>query len=198
MSNKLAKRAAEELVSLAVEIREEHEACEHDIRSAEHSGQSAVERAINCGRMLHEAKEKAGHGNWLPWLDANFPADARTAQSYMQLASNAQTSAHFKSIDSALKALAEPRQPEGDERPGKFASDEPSVAEMAELEDFEEVDAEVVEDDPQDRPPTQSPASGPAYSDPSDVQEAPDYVPRVRCPTCGHMVASDDIQTWKE
>lgn len=59
--------------------------------------------------MLLDAKEKAGHGNWLPWLGANFPGEIRTAQSYMQLASNTQTSASLKSIDSALKALAEPR-----------------------------------------------------------------------------------------
>lgn len=103
MSNKLAKRTSEELVSLAVEIREEHEACEHD-------AQSAVERAINCGRMLLEAKEKAGHGNWKSWIAENFPASYRTAAGYMRLAgaSKVQDLAHL-GIEKALAELAEPK-----------------------------------------------------------------------------------------
>ena len=102
MSNKLAKRAAEELVSLAVEIREEHEACEHD-------AQSAVERAINCGRMLIEAKGKAGHGNWLPWLKQNFPGHINTASNYMRMAANSQRVVNSETVREALAELAEPR-----------------------------------------------------------------------------------------
>lgn len=157
MSNKLAKRASEELVSLAVEIREEHEACEHD-------AQSAVERAINCGRMLIEAKEKAGHGNWLPWLKQNFPADARTAQNYMRLASaNTQRVSHLPMRD-ALAELAEPRAPQA----------EPTTAEMEGLDEPEEVDAEIVEDDPKPRPRRQPPADGPAHYLPDVVAEDAD------------------------
>lgn len=134
----------EELVSLAVEIREEHEACEHDAHSA-------VERAINCGRMLIEAKEKAGHGSWLPWLRDNFPAAATTAQNYMRLAGqeNAQRVAHLPLRD-ALAEIAEPRSSNG----------------SAPDDEAEEVDAEVVEDNPRPRPRSNGhrpAAEGPAH-----------------------------------
>lgn len=33
--------------------------------------------------------------------------------------------------------------------------------------------------------------------DPQPESSAPDYVPRVRCPVCNHMVASDDIGVWE-
>lgn len=177
MSNKLAKRASEELVSLAVEIREEHEACEHD-------AQSAVERAIRCGEMLSEAKEKAGHGNWLPWLEANFPSSERTARGYMAMAANRQRVADIGSVREALAELAEPRThiDTEDERNRLTAEPVPAVSPDGPDTGFEEIlDAEVVDDDGT-----------------PDVQGAPEFVPRVRCPTCGHMVASDDIQTWKE
>lgn len=50
-------------------------------------------------------------------------------------------------------------------------------------DDGEEVDGVVVGDP---RPNLPQPAA------------APDPGPRVKCPTCGHMVVPTDIQTWKE
>lgn len=70
---------------------------------------SAVEHAIRAGDLLIEAKAQVRHGEWLPWLAENFPASERLAQSYMRLAANPQRSAHFDSVDAALKELAEPR-----------------------------------------------------------------------------------------
>lgn len=170
MGTKLAKRTAAELDTLAVEIREEHEACEHD-------AQSAVERAIRCGEMLTEAKDKVAHGEWLPWLEANFPAAKTTAQGYMRLAQdgNAQRVAHLP-VREALAELAEPRS---DPEPPNATPPGPARPEsVPDYDDAEEVDAEVVEDDPPDLP-----------ADPG---------PRVKCPTCGHMVKPDDIGTWRD
>ncbi|WP_313673252.1 MT-A70 family methyltransferase [Mycolicibacterium sp.] len=55
---------------------------------AETKAQSAVESAWLAGKALIAAKEQCKHGDWLPWLDANFDADERTARRYMVLASN--------------------------------------------------------------------------------------------------------------
>jgi Protein of unknown function (DUF3102) len=34
---------------------------------------NAVQRAIAAGTLLHEAKNKMEHGQWLPWLKTNCP-----------------------------------------------------------------------------------------------------------------------------
>ncbi|MEJ7786351.1 MAG: DUF3102 domain-containing protein [Solirubrobacteraceae bacterium] len=89
-------------MSLAVDIRREHEA-------AQQAFASAVEHAVRCGELLAEAKAQVRHGEWLPWLAENFPASARTAQGYMRLAAqpNAQALAHL-GIEGALRQLAAP------------------------------------------------------------------------------------------
>jgi hypothetical protein len=65
-------------------------------------------------------------------------------------------------------------------------------------DDAEEVDAEIVEDVSGERPPSRPAASGLAYAEPDLQQGASDPGPRVKCPTCGHMVVPSDIHTWKE
>jgi Protein of unknown function (DUF3102) len=93
------------LAVLAVEIRTEVAAAEEDF-------QSAVQHAIRAGALLIEAKAQVKHGQWLPWLEGNFPASSRSAQGYMRLAKNAedaQALAHL-GIEGALKQLAEPKQ----------------------------------------------------------------------------------------
>ena len=37
-----------------------------------------------AGRLLLQAKSQCKHGEWLPWLDAHFVGNARTAEFYMQ------------------------------------------------------------------------------------------------------------------
>jgi protein gp37 len=49
-------------------------------------GKTALSKAIECGRLLSEAKEQLGHGAWLPWLSDNFTFKERTAQRWMKLA----------------------------------------------------------------------------------------------------------------
>jgi N6-adenosine-specific RNA methylase IME4 len=40
---------------------------------------------IEIGRLLAECKERCGHGNWLPWLEAEFGWNERTAQRYISI-----------------------------------------------------------------------------------------------------------------
>jgi hypothetical protein len=64
---------------LAAEINEAHAlALKH--------ADSAVEQAMRCGNLLMEAKAKAPHGHWLPWLRQNVEFSERTAQAYMRIA----------------------------------------------------------------------------------------------------------------
>ncbi len=67
------------LTSLAEQINREHAACEAAVRTG-------LQHALNCGRLLIEAKTKCEHGQWQPWLAANFRASERTAQGYMRVA----------------------------------------------------------------------------------------------------------------
>jgi 16S rRNA G966 N2-methylase RsmD len=65
-----------------------------------------VEHAIRAGDALVAVKAQLKHGEWLPWLDANFDGSERTARVYMQLAKR-QTSATLEpSILKALTAIA--------------------------------------------------------------------------------------------
>ncbi len=52
--------------------------------------QSALRREtvtiIDIGNLLLEAKDQLGHGEWLPWLKANFGSSIRSAQNYMNAA----------------------------------------------------------------------------------------------------------------
>jgi hypothetical protein len=94
------------LPALAAEIEQEHQA-------AHRAGLTMIEHAKRCGDLLIKAKAEVGHGEWLPWLDANVSFCQRTAQGYMKLArelprldsTNAQRVADL-SLRDALAALA--------------------------------------------------------------------------------------------
>lgn len=105
MSELVKVGAGDTLEDLAAEINAEHRACEAAVASA-------VEHAIRAGEMLMEAKEQAGHGGWLPWLQDHFEGSADTAQVYIRLARNreflldAKTErARFSSIRGAVTEL---------------------------------------------------------------------------------------------
>lgn len=89
--------------TLAAEIRAEHQHAQLAFRTA-------VEHGVRCGKLLEQAKGDVPHGQWLPWLDAEFPGSRRTAQGYMRLArhaEDAQALAHL-GIEGALRQLAAP------------------------------------------------------------------------------------------
>lgn len=87
---------------LADEIRTEVAAAEADF-------QSAVQHAINAGNRLIEAKSLVRHGEWLPWLEANFPGAQTTARNYMRLAANGQRVADLPTVRETLALLTAPK-----------------------------------------------------------------------------------------
>ena len=91
------------LVDLAARINEAH-------HLAMHHASEAIVQAIACGQMLLEAKSKAGHGQWLPWLRQNVTFGERSAQGYMRLAERAPKLSEATTIRDALKELATPRR----------------------------------------------------------------------------------------
>jgi hypothetical protein len=75
-----------DLVELATRINTDYAAIVKADREAMTANHNIVERAISLGQMLHAAKDRAGHGEWLTWLKANCPdLPERTAQRYMNL-----------------------------------------------------------------------------------------------------------------
>jgi hypothetical protein len=104
MINELSKNS---LVELAGEINKEHNLCLNAMRDS-------LQHAVNCGRLLMDAKELLPHGSWLPWLIDNCPFSERTAQAYMRVT---QHYPELKSavtadltLDGALMLLQEPHQ----------------------------------------------------------------------------------------
>jgi hypothetical protein len=68
---------------------------------------------VKTGGLLAEAKEQLDHGDWLPWLEKNFPPSARSAQRYMaaaEFAAKYDSVAHLHLEVSALFALLEADQ----------------------------------------------------------------------------------------
>ena len=49
---------------------------------------TSIERAIECGRLLLQAKASIGHGGWLDWVEANLSFGDRQARKYMRVAAN--------------------------------------------------------------------------------------------------------------
>ena len=69
------------LTDLAARIKAEHEAVSVALKDS-------VRHAITAGELLIEAKDKVGHGQWLPWLRDHCTISERTAQLYMRCARN--------------------------------------------------------------------------------------------------------------
>jgi hypothetical protein len=72
-------RPAEDLATLAAQINREHAA-------GEEAARRGLEHFRRAGEALLKAKEKCGHGKWLPWLKANVKVSQQTASAYMRLA----------------------------------------------------------------------------------------------------------------
>ncbi|SIN97307.1 Protein of unknown function [Bradyrhizobium erythrophlei] len=48
-------------------------------------GKRAISDIIEIGRLLTEAKQIAGHGNWLPWLEREFGWTDKTAENFLNV-----------------------------------------------------------------------------------------------------------------
>ena len=86
------------LSKLARAISSEHKAVGDSFKAG-------MQHAIAAGRLLIEAKERLGHGEWLPWVEKHRGFNRFTAAAYMRLASNVQRVAHL-SVREGLKLLA--------------------------------------------------------------------------------------------
>lgn len=106
-----AGQAVADLGDLAERINQAHQRCEAALRSG-------LQHALECGRLLSQAKSQLAHGEWLPWLCNNCEVTPRAAQGYMRVASrwpelaqNAKRVSHLP-YRQALAMLAAPK---GDE-----------------------------------------------------------------------------------
>lgn len=105
--------------------------------AAEGSARKAIDHAIEAGRHLAEAKAMVAHGEWLPWVAANFAGDRSTATRYMRIAANGASVHHLTGIHEALAYLSESSEPPPDDEapepspsptpapPGPTSSDSP-------------------------------------------------------------------------
>jgi hypothetical protein len=59
---------------------------EREHRAALGAAASAIQHAIECGRLLLQAKAALAHGAWLAWVEANLSFGGRQARKYMRLA----------------------------------------------------------------------------------------------------------------
>ena len=82
-------------------------------RESRRAFRRSIEQAIECGKLLIEAKELVRHGNWIIWLEVNTEVSPRTAQKLIRLArnqdaimANAPDRAHL-AINSALELIAQ-------------------------------------------------------------------------------------------
>ncbi|MDP9439743.1 MAG: DUF3102 domain-containing protein, partial [Actinomycetota bacterium] len=79
---------------------------EHRLHKAAKS--EALEHAFLSGASLLEVRSRLRHGEWLPWLKANFSPAAKTASRYMRLAQNRTRVSDFPSQRQALDAVGSP------------------------------------------------------------------------------------------
>jgi hypothetical protein len=78
-------------------------------------GKRVVEDVIEIGRLLTEAKEIAGHGNWLPWLEREFKWTEMSATRFMNVYEMSQSN-NLLDLElpiSGLYLLAAPSTPQG-------------------------------------------------------------------------------------
>lgn len=74
-----------------------------------------LESAWRSGEALVKIKATMKHGEWKPWIEANFHGSYDTASAYMRLASNIEHAELLKydSIRAALKAIPPKSRPKG-------------------------------------------------------------------------------------
>jgi hypothetical protein len=110
------------LETLADQINHAHEI-------AMNWAQTAIDRAIEVGRLLSEAKSLVAHGEWRSWVEANCAFQERQAQRYMRayerreaIKSNASSEDAFASLNDALASIATPRElpPSEDDDPSTW------------------------------------------------------------------------------
>jgi hypothetical protein len=56
------------------------------VRELYAQAKKGAEAVLECGRELLAQKEECRHGEWLPWLEANFPGSRQCAAEWMRVA----------------------------------------------------------------------------------------------------------------
>jgi hypothetical protein len=95
----------------------------YEARRAEDAWNDALAHAIRAGELLIEAKSLVRHGEWLPWLEANFRGGDRTARQYMHLARNRLQIAGSPTVRDAIAELTESTAPRRADRATKEPED---------------------------------------------------------------------------
>lgn len=72
----------------------------------------ATKAIMTIGEALTEAKTILGHGNFLPWIEAEFQMSERSAQNFMSVWENFKSAKFADFSPSALYLLASPSVPE--------------------------------------------------------------------------------------
>jgi len=97
----------------------------------EQHGRKTVQAAIDCGRYLTEIKGRLGHGEWLPWLEQNWPQSQSRAHQYMKLANYDNCTnldlGQCANVHSALKLIGEAEEAAGTKRTRKPADPAPEI-----------------------------------------------------------------------
>lgn len=97
------------------------EAANSAAEQVENSARSMVQHADRSGRALLAAKAQLEHGDWLPWLGANFDQSISLANKYMAIASNSERIPNLKeapSITQAMRMITEAREEQTPKRAG--------------------------------------------------------------------------------
>lgn len=128
-----------DLPSLAAEIVREHEA-------AATAARSALGHARRAGELLVEARRQVGHGGWTTWVKDNFPASARTARLYMQVARRwpeleASENGNALPIREAARLLAAPKVSRGVRVSAQWTMELSAMRRRAEQQDATAEDA---------------------------------------------------------
>jgi hypothetical protein len=88
------------LAQLAGEIKAAHALAESTLRQG-------LDHYRRVGDLLRKAKERCGHGKFLPWLQANFTFSRQQAANLMRLAENWGKCKGALHLTAALRMLAE-------------------------------------------------------------------------------------------
>ncbi len=132
-------------------------AAEH--KAADQSFHDSLDHARRAGELLAEAKGLLKHGEWIPWLAANFEGSETTARGYMRVAEHwPEVEANRQrlpvlNLQGTLKLLSKPR---------------PALPAAALQVDDHSADAGTVVDDPN---PPETPDSPPDA--PTSLQSVP-------------------------
>jgi len=95
------------LADLSMEALTEMAAMKTDM--VERGGAQAVAAAVNAGRYLTEIKSRLNHGEWLPWLEKNWPHSTAWVSRLMRIAEFSQRNSlqNATSVRDALRMMGE-------------------------------------------------------------------------------------------